>query len=162
MSDAMRRLADLVDLHSVTPADLAPGADDVVAAGWVREPDGSVLARALRDTCVGSGFPDLTSREAAVNGRGVRDDDLPLDAPDRPQVLLRRAYSYATALLKRVAELPSPPEVTAFVTLGLSVTEPPYWESHVTFWSAHEGEAPYCDVDSLPWDDAVLVLRTKV
>lgn len=118
----------------------------MVAAGWVREPDGSVLARALRDSYSGSGFFDLTSREAAVNGRGVRDDDLPPDDPDRAEVLLCRAYSYATAMPARVAELSPPAEVTAFVTLGRSATEVPYWESHVTFWNAHEGEAPYYDL----------------
>jgi hypothetical protein len=160
MNDAMRRLAEQADLDSVTSADLPPGWDEIVVEGWVREPDGGVVSRALSAGYRGSGHFDVTSREAAVNGRAVRDDDLAQNAPDRAAVLVRRGYAVARALLVQAADLDPRPRITAFLTVGPTMTEPPYWAGHLTFWSAHDGEAPYHVLDDVANDVAALVLTT--
>lgn len=159
MNDAMRRFAEQTDLATVNAADLPPGWAEIAEQGWMREQDGSVLSRALNASYHGSGHYDVTSREAAVNGRAVRDDDLADDAPDRPLVLVRRGYAVATAMLAAAAGLEPAPRLTAMLTVSLSLTEPPIWTGNLTFWSEHDGEAPYYRLDDVREDVAALFLH---
>jgi hypothetical protein len=145
MTDAMRELAARANLNTVTQADLPPRAQEILTAGWVREPGGAWVLAALRQSYSGrrAAFDDLTGYEAAVNGRAVHDLDLPHGA-ERAVLLLRRAY----ALSRAVLEQPEVPPVTALIAVSMSVTENPGWVGSQTFWADHEGEPPYVEIDS--------------
>jgi len=148
MTDAMRELVARAKLDTVTAADLPPRADEILAAGWVREEDGAWVLAALRRTYSGrrAAFDDLTGYEAAVNGRAVYDLDLPRHG-DRAAVLLRRAYALCRAVLGQVQAIPDSPVVTALITVSMSFTEDPEWVGSQNFWAHHEGEPPYLEIE---------------
>ncbi|VVJ22939.1 Uncharacterised protein [Amycolatopsis camponoti] len=148
MTDAMRELAARAELDTVTAADLPPGAGRVLAAGWVREPDGAWVLGARRRSYSGdrAAFDDLTGYEAAVNGRAVHDLDLPR-GEERAALLLRRGYALSREVLHLVRAVPDAPAVTALITVSMSLTEDPEWVGDQTFWARHEGERPYVEID---------------
>ncbi len=86
---------------------LPPGWVEVVEAGWVREPDGCVVAVGLRASYRGmrAQFADRVGYEAAVNGRAVYDLDVSAGSADRARVLVGRAVSIASAMLARAGDL---------------------------------------------------------
>ncbi|GLZ42888.1 hypothetical protein [Actinokineospora sp. NBRC 105648] len=158
-TDAMRVLLGTVDLASVGLSDVPPGwMADAVRQGWTVEPDGAVVATALRASYAGhrSAFSDRTDYEAAVNGRGMVDYDIPLDHQDRRTIVVRRSWAYLTSML---APAHGTALVTGQVSIGLSRTENPFWEAHVTFWTDRDDEPPYYNLDTVPQEDAVLQMR---
>ena len=148
MTNAMRELAARAKLGIVNAADLTPRADEILAPGWIREPDGAWVLAALRQSYSGqrAAFDDLTGYEAAVNGRAVYDLDLP-PGPERAALLLRRAYALSRAVLEQVQAVPDAPPVTALITVSMSFTENPEWVGNQTFWAEHDGEPPYVEID---------------
>jgi hypothetical protein len=71
---------------------------------------GALLLGALRCSYSGrrSLFTDVTSYEAAVDGRGVPDMDLPYRGPRRVDMLIRRSYSFACEALSQLSRIPEP------------------------------------------------------
>ena len=149
MTQAMRELAARANLGTVTSVDLPPGAEEILNAGWEREPGGAWVLAALRRSYAGrrAAYDDLTGYEAAVNGRAVYDLDLPRGA-ERAVLLLRRGYALSRAVLEQARLVSDAPAITALITVSLSFTEDPDWVGNLTFWAEHEGEQPYVKLDA--------------
>jgi hypothetical protein len=160
VNDKMRVLLERTDLDLVTRQDLPPGFGTVVDEGWVREPDGAWLLRALRRSYSGrrSAFTDLTGYEAAVNGRGIPDYDLPASDPERADALIRRSYSFACAALGQLDRVVNPPEMTGFISVTKTATDDPVFVANVTFWARHDGEPPYIDAGDFVTDVAAMLI----
>lgn len=148
INNTMRLLLERTDLDSVTHEDLTPQLSEIAAEGWMRDEEGAWLLRAWYGSYHGrrSDFTDLTGYEAAVNGRGIPDLDLPVDDDMRANKLIRRSYSFACEALIQLRRIADPPQVTAFISLAKTWTDDPVYVANITFWSRHEGEAPYFDI----------------
>jgi hypothetical protein len=133
----------------------------VATGGWTQDTDGALLLGALHRSYSGrrSLFTDVTSYEAAVNGRGVPDMDLPDHGPRRVDMLIRRSYSFACEALSQLSRIPEPPLVTAFISIAKTWTEDPVFVGTVTFWARHEGENPYFEVSDTDPDNATMSLE---
>ncbi|MFF9099609.1 hypothetical protein ACF1AU_03350 [Streptomyces rubrogriseus] len=108
----------------------------VVRAGWSVQDDAQVLT-ALHAGYSGFGqaeFGDSVHYEAAVNGRGMTDYDLPEAAPERLGMLLNRSLSYACMALLAVPSGRSWP-VLGYVSLSYGGVEENLLTAHVTFCS---------------------------
>jgi len=160
MTDPMREVAARAKLDTVTSADLPPRAEEILAAGWVRESDGAWVLTALRRSYSGrrAAFDDLTGYEVAVNGRAVHDLDLPRGAA-RDVLLFRRAYALSRAVLDRAEAIPDAPAVMALITVSMSFTEDSEWVGSQTFWTEHEGEPPYVEIDDGSGAELLMLMR---
>lgn len=110
----------------------------VARAGWTIEGDAHLLT-ALRSGYSGAGrmdFQDVIHYEAAVNGRGMMDYDLPQSGPERLEPLLRRSLGYACAALRTLPEGQKWP-VLGYVSLSAGGLEDNLLTAHVTFCSVH-------------------------
>ncbi|WP_438289554.1 hypothetical protein [Streptomyces sp. HUAS TT7] len=119
--------------------------EEILTDGWVVEDDGAVLLKGMLDGYhpAGPPFTDLVGREAAVNGWGVPDWDLPEAPEERTPLLLARTFRYARrALAARVAQDPSA-DIRATVSVSRSESGEQSVTSHVTFWTHRDGEAPH-------------------
>ncbi len=151
----------LVDTERPALVALPPGWAEVVEAGWVREPDGCVVAVGLRASYRGTRaqFTDRVGYEAAVNGRAVYDLDVSAGSPDRAQVLFGRAVSIASAMFARVGDLHPIPGLTALVSITETLTDEPVLVGQLTFWADHEGEEPYVLLDDAASGEAIAIMR---
>ena len=156
---AMRQLAGpdplaLADPEAVTPADR-----EVLASGWKTEPSG---ANVLADLRAGYHGPaarsgDLTGYEAAVNGRGVADQDIVAEGQARERELLVRAISYAKQALVEARELPDRDQLTAVVSLSMSGDDVPVPTAKVTYYVQRDDERPYLrDVEGYAFESMLV------
>ncbi|MFF4277050.1 hypothetical protein [Streptomyces sp. NPDC001536] len=164
----MAALLKTVELHA-REEDAPDQFRVVVKAGWVTDGDAHLLT-ALKSGYSGAGrteFADAVHFEAAVNGRGMMDHDLPTSGPERLTALLRRSLGYACTALRSVP--PGRPWPTlAYISLSAGGLDDDVLTAHVTFCSDRPDVPPYvADVESyeqealmeLSQEDAAALLR---
>lgn len=157
---AMRQLAGTDPLTLADPDAITSVDQEVLAAGWKTEPSG---ANVLVDLRAGYHGPaarsgDLTGYEAAVNGRGVADQDIvAFEGEARERELLVRAVSYAKQALEAARELPDHDRLTAMVSLSMSGDDVPVPTAKVTFYAQRDDEPPYLrDVEDYAFESLLV------
>ncbi|ACU77455.1 conserved hypothetical protein [Catenulispora acidiphila DSM 44928] len=156
---AMRQLAGPDPLALADPQTVTPAAREVLASGWMTEPSGANVLVELRAGYHGPDFRpgDLTGYEAAVNGRGVADDDITVEGDERERALLVRAVSYAVQALAEARELPDRDRLTAVVSLSMSGDDVPVPTAKVTFYVQRDDERPYLrDVEEYAFESLLV------
>lgn len=156
---AMRQLAGSDPLTLAHPDAVTSADREVLASGWKTEPSG---ANVLVDLRAGYHGPaarsgDLTGYEAAVNGRGVADQDIAAEDEARERELLVRAVSYAKQALEAARELPDRDRLTAMVSLSMSGDDVPVPTAKVTFYVQRDDELPYLrDVEDYAFESLLV------
>lgn len=142
---AMRQLAGPDPLALADPEAVTSAAREVLNSGWTTEPSGANVLADLRAGYHGPGPRpgDLTGYEAAVNGRGVADQDITTQGEARERDLLIRAVSYAKLALNQAHDLPERNRLTAIVSLSMSGDDVPVPTAKVTFFVQRDDERPY-------------------
>jgi hypothetical protein len=156
---AMRQLAGPDPLALADPGAVTAAAREVVAAGWKTEPSGANVLVALRAGYHGPGPRpgDLTGYEAAVNGRGVADQDITAEGDMRERQLLIRAVSYARQAMSEARDLPDRDRMTAVVSLSMSGDDVPVPTAKVTFYVQRDDERPYLrDVEDYAFESLLV------
>ncbi|MFF9128636.1 hypothetical protein [Streptomyces sp. NPDC014806] len=118
----------------------------IVHEGWTVDGDAHLLT-ALRSGYHGtvrSEWRDVIPYEAAVNGRGMMDYDLPEAGRERLDALLRRSLGYACIALRAVPEEQKWP-VLGYVSLSEGGLEGGLLTAHVTFCSERPDLPRYVD-----------------
>lgn len=154
-------LVGLESLRDVSQAEVPNSFRGAVQEGWTVDDTGAYLLKAFRRTYFGdrSSFVDVTSYEAAVNGRGIFDMDISEKGAARARVLARRAFAFSWMALMSVREQYEDPQVTAYITIGQTLSGDGLYTANATFCSRHEGESPYLtDFDQV--SNAVLALES--
>lgn len=131
----------------LTPEDLYPGYQTVVADGWLTQEDGAVLLRAFREGYHGdrASFQYVEDYEAAVNGRAIPDLDLPQTAALRVPLLARRGLAFAwQALCVLNTQLPGT-QAVGYVSIAPVLFDPQVVVGSVTFCSLRDAQPPYRD-----------------
>jgi hypothetical protein len=100
---------------------------------------------------------DLTGYEAAVNGRGIADQDITAQGEARERELLIRAVSYAKLAMDQARDLPERNRLTAVVSLSMSGDDVPVPTAKVTFFVQHDDERPYLrDVEDYAFESLLV------
>lgn len=147
----------------LVPEDLIPGYREVVADGWFTADDGAVLLRAFYEGYHGDrgSFRFVEDYEAAVNGRGIPDSDLPEAAQQRTPLLARRGLAFAWhALYTLRTQLPAT-QVIGYVSISPVLFDPQTMVGSVTFCSRRGTEPPYKDRSLLDPDDFVFAVDSQ-
>ena len=136
---------------------------EAVNDGWVRAATGAWLLKRFLVTYGGSlsSFPDLTSCEATVNGRGVPDLDLSSAGIDRAWELAVRGYAFAMAALWQLNQMPDHPTASAYITLSsLEVDGAMLCTGYVTIVTDHENEPSYLGESLDAFSDPILIVES--
>lgn len=156
---AMRQLAGPDPLALADPEAVTPMDREVLAAGWRTEPSGANVLAALRAGYHGPAprLGDLTGFEAAVNGRGVADQDITAQGEARERELLVRAVSYARQAVGEARDLPDRDRLTAVVSLSMSGDDLPVPTAKVTFLVQRDEERPYLrDIENYAFESLLV------
>ena len=132
----------------------------VVRRGW-RIIDGAVLLSSWYESYHGdrATFPAVTDYEAAVNGRGIPDLDLPDDSSVRVPALLRAGMAFAWSALHMQNKQFPDIEVSAYVSVSPTLFDPDYFTGNVTFCAVRPDERPYINQAMLK-DEIVAALSS--
>ena len=156
---AMRQLTGPDPLALADPEAVTPMDREVLASGWRTEPSGANVLADLRAGYHGPGprSGDLTGYEAAVNGRGVADQDITAHGEARERELLVRAVSYAKQAIGAARDLPDRDRLTAVVSLSMSGDDIPVATAKVTFYVQRDEERPYLrDVENYAFESLLV------
>ncbi|MFG2737371.1 hypothetical protein ACGFX7_21450 [Streptomyces harbinensis] len=142
-TDPMRRILTDIDLGKLDGGDVSAAHQQVVEEGWTKTDEGALLLHGLLEQYSGNlhAFHDVLALEAAVNGRGVVDWDLPMEDARRRQPLVRRAFAFAYAALARAREQGF--AVLAYVSVSRADTDEAPLTAHVTWCGVHPELPPY-------------------
>lgn len=156
---AMRQLAGPDPLALADPKTVTSAAKEVLDSGWTTEPSGANVLADLRAGYHGPGPRpgDLTGYEAAVNGRGVADQDITTHGEARERELLIRAVSFAKLAMDQARDLPDRDRLTAVVSLSMSGDDIPVSTAKVTFFVQRDDEPPYLsDVEDYAFESLLI------
>ncbi|WP_419998355.1 hypothetical protein [Streptomyces boninensis] len=132
-----------IDLSVIGRDEVPASLRELLQSGWLELPDGAWVIRDLVAGYSGdhASFVDVLHLESSINGRGITDLGLPSDPALKVLPLLRRSLAYACLGLKSAADVPSPVNLVA--TVSLSSVDQDITTSHVTFTSVHDDLPPY-------------------
>ncbi|MFG1881422.1 hypothetical protein [Micromonospora sp. NPDC049102] len=162
MSAEAVRIAGDDLVRGVSRRDLPPGVESVLAAGWSVVDDAVVLTDfyesyyGRRDL-----FNELVDYEAAVNGRGIPDEDISERNASSIPLLLRRGVAFAwAALFEQRTKLPGI-QVAAYISVSPILLEPDLFTGNVTFCSIGPGRPLYIDPRNLVQHEIVVEMQTE-
>ncbi|MGW7351787.1 hypothetical protein [Streptomyces sp. NPDC054784] len=146
----MAYLLDSIPPLGVSDEDIPHGHRETFAEGWTQNEDGALLVTSLWNSYFGDlENNDPVHTESTVNGRAMMDHDLPNDARERLETLLRRSVSYACAGIRSSLEVAAEPTVRAYISVSESAEEHPRLTAHVTFCTHRANSIPYIeDIES--------------
>ncbi|MFE3544414.1 hypothetical protein ACFXK0_15745 [Nocardia sp. NPDC059177] len=140
----LRLLPAGVDLQA-NDDDLVEPFKSAALSGWIQHSTGAWFIQSFMDSYRGriDAFSDLTSAEAAINGRAIPDQDLEVSNPCRAEAIARRGIAFGCAAISRLRDYSNAPMAVSYVSVGPALYDERVITGAVTVTTCHPNESPY-------------------